>query len=124
MGEYATFTIPVIRTFKQNGFQKRTIPSPRQGHTPDLSLKRKLCGQLGHDGDSDGGYIVFGEWTLCQQASKRVPEADIKTNTRKYLQMIKRCQSDTRQRTPLCHQTKSLEALNQTADTAAIIHSL
>ena len=44
--------------------------------------------------------------------------------TFKYLQMIKRRQSDTRQRTQLRRQVKSLQALNQTADTAAIIHSL
>ena len=89
-----------------------------------MSLKCKFCGQLGHDGTSDDGCIVFAKWILYQQASTRTSESYIKTNTRKFIQMTKRQQSSNRQRTQLSRQTKSLKELTQPIDANAIIHSL
>ena len=66
----------------------------------------------------------FAKWTLCQQASKRLGEADIKNNTRKYLRYVKKKQIDAKQRDKFDRHIKSLTHNSNENSHDALIHSL
>ena len=53
--------------------------------TRDLSLKCTICGQNGHDTNSEKECMIFAKWALCKRASEKLNASDTKTNTRKYL---------------------------------------
>ena len=137
IGEYNnvaddTSITPTIHMFNnQNNSQRRqnnTTPSSTKQFNrrppKDMSIKCKFCGQLGHDGTNDQGCIVFAKWTMCQQASQRMPPEEIKANTRKFLKNIRQQQSDSRQRNHLDKRIKTLQDQGANIDHTALIHSL
>ena len=73
---------------------------PFQSKQPKLDTRKtcKICGQLWHDEQSEGGCMVYAKWILYQHASTRLSESDTKINTRKFFKQIKRRQQGDRNR--------------------------
>jgi len=95
---------------------------PRQKR--DLNIKCRFCHGLGHDSDKEDGCYVMAKFTLCQQASTRTNEDEIKTNTRKYLKHIRNQQTNNKQRDNFTKKIRSLQVLHPNVDTSALITSL
>ena len=115
---------PWQRKPPNNDYQRNSNKPMNKRVPKDMSLKCPFCGQLGHDDKSDQGCMVFAKWTLCQQASQRVPPEDIKMNTRKFLKSIRQRQSDARQRTQLTKHINTLQQMDTTLDTTNFLDSL
>ena len=127
VGEHYTQPTPVIHATKLPSTFKSNYTSPRQSNRRiprDMTLRCKFCQQIGHNATSEDGCFIFAKWTLCQQASQRVPESEIKANTRKYLKSIKQRQMNAKNSKELTRHIKSLQELEQPLDTNALIHSL
>ena len=137
VGEYTeadTTPRPIINTMMKKPWQRnQSNKDSQQGSQnsefnkrmpKDMSLKCQFCGQLGHDDKSDQGCMVFAKWTLCQQASQRVPPEEIKSNTRKFINSIRQRQTDARQRSQLNKTIRTLQQLDTKLDPEAIINSL
>ena len=89
-----------------------------------MLVKYQFCDQLGYNGNSDQGCVVFAKWTLYQQASQRSSEDNIKTNTNKFLVSIKQRQSEVRQHNQLKHRITKLKWLDKSLDLTAVINFL
>ena len=128
VGEHADVITPTINAtklpYKPKHRQSNYSNLRNKRPTRDMSLKCQFCGQLGHDADSVDGCFIFAKWCLCQQASIRVSESDIQSNTRKFLKSIKQRQTTAKYNEKLTRHIKSLEALDQYVDTTTLIHSL
>ena len=127
VGEYKTPTCftpdtPVINTLNRPPRRDFTPTAPKQRRPRDMSMKCKICGQIGHNQESEDGCIVFAKWMMCQQASTRLSESEIKTNTRKFFKKMKQRQHDDRQSSKFQKQIKSLE--DQNVDAPSIINAL
>ena len=124
VGEHRTD--PVIHAFRQPLPATTHAPHrfPKKKSTKDTSLKCPLCGQVGHDENAENGCFCFAKWTLCQQASKRLSETQIKENTRKFLRRMKLQQSTAKQREKIDSRIRSLTSTNSATDQSAIIQSL
>ena len=66
----------------------------------------------------------FAKWSICKQISSRKSEDETKNNTRKYFKMIKRRQSDRRQKDKMESHIRTLKEEPSSAETIALIHSL
>ena len=77
---------PTVHAMWNNNNKKPfSSDKPRQDRKKsnlDASLRCSVCNQIGHDTTSDDGCLVFAKWTLCQAASKRLSEDEIRNNTK------------------------------------------
>ena len=125
VGEYKTDIMPTIRTmnYTPRNPTKQNY-TPRNSTKNDSIIKCKICGQRGHDQNSENGCMVFAKWIMCQQASTRLSESDIKTNTKKFLKKIRQRDNDTRQRHNIQRKINALQDREVTEEHTALIHAL
>ena len=131
VGEYTSETEPVIHALKQAHAPRvdyRTTTtkykSKRNTSNRDPSIKCSICGQGGHNTDSENGCHYFAKWTLCKQADDKLDESVIKTNTRKYLKHMKRQHTESRQRDKIEKRIRCLQSDENSENNTALIHSL
>ena len=79
---------------------------------------------MGHDNNSDDRCMVYAKWILYQQASIRLLESEMKTNTRKFFRQIEHHQQGDRNRYKIDRQINRLNNLNPNQDITSIIHAL
>ena len=118
VGEFKSTITPVVHAMN------KTRPFQNKRPRLDTSKKCKICGQLGHDDNSEDGCMVYAKWILCQQASTRLSESETKTNTRKCFKQIKRHQEGDMNRDKFETHINSLNNITPNQDTTSIIHAL
>ena len=122
VGEYKTDDTPVIHALKNNNnFKKYDNAKKPPKHA---STKCSICGQLGHDTTTENGCMNLAKWVLCKQASEKLPENDLKSNTRKYVTFMRNKQSQAKQRNKIEKRIHSLIGEDESATNEALIHSL
>ena len=136
--EHAVSENPVVHALKKYNKPSPPPVSSRTPYTNDTrdqdrcpnktsSLKCKYCGQNGHDETTENGCYFMAKFTLCQQATSKFPESDIKTNTRKFLSKMREQDKNNRQNNRIERHIRTLRDNSATSEdptSLAIINSL
>ena len=114
--------VPTINAMKRP-YRPQT-PGRKTKTTVDMSIRCDACGMNGHNINSELGCTNLAKWVLCQQASTKLKDTEVKANTRKYLKNMRMKQSHARQRDKIDKHIKCLARDENSEDKYAIIHSL
>ena len=137
VGEHAEPDTPVVHALKKYNKTSTTDSSrssfknddrdKNRRFNKDSTLKCKYCGQNGHDETTENGCYYMAKFTLCQQATAKCPESEIKINTRKFLSKMRDQGKNNRQNSRIDRHIRTLQDNASTSDdptSLAIINTL